>query len=258
MCCISKKIKPAGAGEKDGYIMTIQEKITEIKNKHGLTLSEGNKKLKPAPGKFNFLIFNIPAVLTCPYATPSCIKLCYALKAERIYPNVKQARARNYTASLQDNFTEIMLDLIALYMSKPKYKNIPCYFRIHEAGDFYSKEYFEKWLNIINTCKALYPNLYFNFYTKSVPFIDINNYNDFKALYPNCSANISLWSDSPRTTVDFIKSSNYPVYTAATAEELTELLKDKNNKLCRCSDCGACKMCLINHKTNLTKICKIH
>lgn len=238
--------------------MSIQEKIKAINEKYGITLSEGNLKLKPMPGKYNFLIFNIPAVSTCPYATASCIKLCYALKSERIYPNVKQARSRNYDATLKDNFINVMLELISLYMSKPKYKNIPCYFRIHEAGDFYSKDYFNKWMSIIEICRDLYPNLYFNFYTKSVPFIDVTDYKEFKTRRPNCSGNISLWNDSPDYVRTFIKSGCWPAYTAATPEQLKILLKDKNNKECRCSNCGGCKMCLINHNTSLVKICKIH
>ena len=65
--------------------MSIQEKIDAIRRNYGLTLSEGNLKLKPAPGKHNFLIFNLPAVITCPCATESCIECCYAKKAERIF-----------------------------------------------------------------------------------------------------------------------------------------------------------------------------
>lgn len=234
------------------------DNIRYIRDKYGVTLSEKNKKLQPAPGKYNFLIFNLPAVKTCPFATPSCVKLCYALKAERLYPNVKIARARNYAASLQDNFTEVMIQLIDLYMNKPKYKNIPCYFRIHESGDFYSKEYYSKWIQIIEYCRDKYSNLYFCFYTKSIAFIDITNYEEFKRRRPNVSVNISLWADSPDSTREFIKRGNFPVYTAATAEALPALLADKSNKKCRCSDCGACRMCLVNHKTNLTKICEIH
>ena len=46
-----------------------------------LTLSEGNAKLKPT-GAVKYLIWNIPAIKTCPYATEHCKKACYAIKAE--------------------------------------------------------------------------------------------------------------------------------------------------------------------------------
>ena len=238
--------------------MNIQKEIDGIRARYGLSLSEGNKKLVPAPGKHNFLIFNLPAVITCPHATASCIKFCYALKAERIYKNAVAARLANYELSKTADFVPVMLELIGLYMRKPRYKDIPCYFRIHESGDFYSKEYFNKWLKIVDACRVMYPNLYFCFYTKSVPFISETTQAEFIARHPNLTPNISLWSDSPADTVNFAISGNWNIYTAATPADIDNLLKNPVARRCQCSDCGACKMCLINHKTNITKICEIH
>lgn len=232
--------------------------IEEIRRRSGLTLSEGNKKLVPQKNKFNFLIFNLPAVITCPYSTEMCRACCYALKAEKQYKTAREARRRNYAATLSNSFVADMLELIAAYMERPKYQKIPCYFRIHESGDFYSRDYFQKWLTIIKTCQEKYPNIKFNFYTKSIDYIGYSDQAEFIKDYPNAAPNISIWEDTPARTCLFAMQGNWNIYTAATPENLKTLLKIKQNKQCRCSDCGTCKMCLINHKTNLTKICEIH
>jgi hypothetical protein len=113
--------------------------------------TRGNRKLPKTT-----LIWNLPADKTCPGATDECRKFCYAKKAERIYPQVLPSRELKYKISLQEDFsTKIIFDLY----SKKNWNTV----RIHESGDFYSQEYFDKWVRIAKQ----FTNKIFYAYTKS-------------------------------------------------------------------------------------------
>jgi len=115
-------------------------------------LSRGNKKLPSSTA-----IFNLPAGRTCPNSTAQCRKFCYARKAERIYPAVLPFRMRNWDLTKQETF-------VALVSSELSRARKITTVRVHESGDFYSKDYFDKWVLI---AKAN-PDLIFYAYTKVV------------------------------------------------------------------------------------------
>lgn len=125
-------------------------------------VSFGNKKLPKTT-----LIFNLPAVNTCPGKTEFCKKNCYALKAERIYPQVLPARKHNLKLTLTENFIPSMIETIQkdhfFKSGKNKGKAKIETVRIHESGDFYSQAYLNAWYVI-----ALeFPSIKFYAYTKS-------------------------------------------------------------------------------------------
>jgi hypothetical protein len=99
-----------------------------------ITISHGNGKISK-----NCLIFNLPTKV-CNGENKQC-KKCYALKAEYLYPTVLPYRINNYNKSKSKKFVENISKQIK--SSKKKY------FRIHEAGDFYSQIYINKWIEII-------------------------------------------------------------------------------------------------------------
>lgn len=111
-----------------------------------LYVSLGNRKVRA-------IIWNLPVGSTCKTGT-SCRDFCYALKAERAYKHVRPRRKANYEASKLKNFSGEMVSLL----SKKKLDIV----RIHESGDFYSKEYARKWYEI---CMKL-PKKDFYAYTK--------------------------------------------------------------------------------------------
>lgn len=115
-------------------------------------ISKGNKKVNAA-------IFNLPAIVTCG-DNLKCHKFCYALKAERIYPQVIPSRLTNLVYSLCDDFIYNAIDLIE--------KTGKSIVRIHESGDFYSAEYLYKWYLI---CELL-PQIKFYAYSKQLKTID--------------------------------------------------------------------------------------
>lgn len=101
--------------------------------------------------------FSLPAIKTCPFAG-ECRKYCYASKGAFCYPMTKAKHQTNFIASLGDNFTYNMMDEIIMNQVEAV--------RIHDAGDFYSINYCNKWLTI---AKAL-PHVIFYAYTKSIPY----------------------------------------------------------------------------------------
>ena len=68
----------------------------------------GNKKLINTD-TVRFMIWNIPAVVTCPFATEHCKHFCYARKAERVYPQVLPAREKNLEESKSEDFVANMI-----------------------------------------------------------------------------------------------------------------------------------------------------
>ena len=112
--------------------------------------SRGNLKLNK-----DILIWNLPAIKTCPASSPECRKFCYALKAQRSYPNCLPSRERNLEFSKRKDFVE----QIVSYLKKRKETTI----RWHESGDIYNSKYLESLKEIARRL----PNKIFYAYTKS-------------------------------------------------------------------------------------------
>ena len=171
-----------------------------------LSLSTSNKKISKT------IIFNIPAIHTCPFATGECKKSCYAMKAQRMYPNVRISRDRNFQFSLQDNFVSDMIEKIKSYNGKYKY------FRIHESGDFYNQKYVDKWMEIA----ASFPDIKFLAYTKSYPY-------DYSNKPKNLTIRYSIWEDTKKINDTLPKAYMSDV-------------KEAKGKTCK-ETCGDCRYC---------------
>lgn len=206
-----------------------------------LKVSRSNMKLVPNE-KTGFIIWNLPAKLTCPYRTPHCELLCYARKAERMYPTVLPSRHSNWEWAERDDFVEYMTNTIwHAYIFGRKEELIV---RIHESGDFYNQEYADKWLQIMLNCSVL-PGVKFIAYTKSFPFFD------GKVLPKNFSLRASVWDDTPQWALDMIERNDWPIYTAV--EKFTD---EDTFCQCRCEDCATCGHCWDN--TIKFIACEIH
>ena len=132
---------------------------------------DGNAKLKNND-RVRFMIWNLPAIKTCPFSTDMCRKSCYAKRAER-YPSCKNSRETNYIKSLQDDFIENMIFTIETELNTKKFNNKKVVFRIHESGDFYSRHYYNKWVAIAKHFENN-DNIVFLAYTKSIHFAKVN------------------------------------------------------------------------------------
>jgi hypothetical protein len=131
-----------------------------------ITLLTQNTKLKKTSKALGLRVFNfgIPAYksasgkLTCPMAD-SCVKFCYAKKGAYIWSNVQPAFEKRYQLSKTDDFVEAMnADIL---------KKKPDYVRVHDSGDYYSKAYLNKWIEVA----IRNPNVKFYSYTNMVDMV---------------------------------------------------------------------------------------
>lgn len=126
-----------------------------------MNLLTQNSKLKKTSKLNNVRVFNfgIPAQDTCIWAG-ECKKFCYASKGAYIWSNVKPAFQRRFEITKRDNFPQLMIVEIV--------KKKATHIRIHDSGDFYSREYIQKWFKIMDTM----PEVTFYAYSKSLPLFE--------------------------------------------------------------------------------------
>jgi len=208
----------------------------------------GNKKLVNND-KVVFAIWNLLSIVTCPFATELCKKSCYARKSERIYPGVIKSRTKNFDDSKKADFVARMIYTIKKQLNKKSMNGKKLVFRIHESGDFYNKEYVNKWLNV---ARAFMDNdqVIFIAYTKSINyFIGVD-------VPQNLIIRASIWDDT-REDLAKLSVDNFPIYTAKPQVELDQMRA--NNVAfyqCRCKDCATCGQCW--NVNNKSIICAIH
>lgn len=212
-----------------------------------IRLSNGNKKLK-SNDQVSFLIWNLPAKITCPFATKECLRFCYAGKAETAYPTCLPSRMSHFEMSKQENFVSRMIYTIETELMRPSNKEKKIVFRIHESGDFYNKAYVEKWLNIMRYFENN-KKIVFVAYTKSVKFFEgVELPQNFRLL-------ASVWNDTKPENMEIIKRNNYRIYTAFNKDDMKQARKD-GYSVCRCEDCATCGKCWNNRVQNIA--CEIH
>ena len=225
--------------------LAARAKLTELiataeKDPEFLTVSRQNKKLVPNETTA-FIIWNLPAIKTCPYACPHCKAACYAIKAEKAYPDCLPSREKHFKDSLSTDFVYNMACTILKIASGTNKQQIIV--RIHESGDFYNKAYAEKWLSIMDLCKVD-SRIKFIAYTKSFPYFD------GVTLPKNFAFRASVWDDTKPQFLEMINRNGWNIYTA-----VEKFQKGDNFTRCRCSDCATCKKCWQNYKDIR---CEIH
>lgn len=116
-----------------------------------------------------FVSFNIPRLhsedgqKTCPYAG-ICAAYCYADQGRMGMPVAKATRERNLEAINNMSWSDLEE---ALNEDLSRYRFLT-HVRIHDSGDFFSRQYYRTWLNVSDQ----FPDITFYAYTKSIPLID--------------------------------------------------------------------------------------
>jgi hypothetical protein len=214
----------------------------------------GNKKLVNND-KVRFMIWNLPACKTCPYATENCKKFCYARKAEKVYPSVLPSRERNFEETLSADFVGKMIWSIERLLNSKAYKGKLAVFRIHESGDFYNLEYTEKWVRIAKHFEND-DRIVFTAYTKSIIYF-INCGYGLSNFPKNLIIRSSIWNDTRKDLVELTECYNFSIYTALSAEDMEkEKAAGHNFFKCECKDCGTCLECYRNKEKDI--IVEIH
>lgn len=202
-----------------------------------LTVSDENKKLQKT-ADVKYIIWNLPAVRTCPFRTSMCEAACYARKAERAYPDCLPCRERNFKESLKAGFTHNMVETIAELADRRNYKKAGrVVVRIHESGDFYSPVYADKWLAVAREIlRRGYKNVVFLAYTKSLPYFQ------GKEIPENFKIRASVWADTKPELLEMAKQ--YPIYTAFAGPVVDEMEKAGADFFrCTCENCSTCGAC---------------
>ena len=121
-----------------------------------------NQKIRPTEqiNHVRMATFSLPAVFTCPGAD-ACLKGGYCNRGRYTTPDKVKTYGENYTQSLKDSFVDDVTNELRTELWDVQYV------RIHPIGDFYSMDYFKKWVSIA----IKNPNVGFYAYTKSVNIV---------------------------------------------------------------------------------------
>ena len=141
-----------------------------------IKISPGNVKMGRIPS------ISLPPVQTCRPDAP-CTADCYARKAWRMYPSVREAWQNNLTVYEED--PEIYFEQLHAVISK---RNYP-WFRFHVAGDFVDQEYFTRTLQL---AKGL-PGTKFLAFTKRFDYIEQRS----SPVPESLSIVLSMWPGLP-------------------------------------------------------------
>lgn len=172
-----------------------------------MNLLTQNSKLRKTSKLLGVKVFNfgIPAYksasgkLTCPFAD-ECVKFCYAQKGAYIWSNVKPAFEKRYELTRSDEFVSKMSDEL--------FKKRPDYVRIHDSGDYYSKAYLQKWIDIAN----LFPEIKFYSYTNSVAMLkEANLPSNFDVIFSD--------SGKQKNMIDVINDRHTKIFSSKQALE---------------------------------------
>jgi hypothetical protein len=187
----------------------------------GIKISKGNSKIGNIP---NISLVPIKDCGNC----SACKTKCYALKAYRQYPGVRNAWNINSEAFRKDPWeaTNEVLDFINKHDSK--------YFRIHVAGDFLNQDHFNAWENLC----AIKHDCHFMVNTK---MFDLN----YAYHSPNMHIRFSMWPGQ------LIPESYMP---KAWVQDGSEMRIPADAIECA----GNCDKCLVCYETNKDVFFHIH
>lgn len=214
-------------------------KIKKCELNPSIKLMDRNNKSKKTETA-HFMLWNLPSIKTCPYATELCKKRCFGAKQENGYnPVIISSRANAYAETLKPNFVKDMIKYIEWYLQKRKVENKTCFLRIHGTGDFYSLEYMRKWIEITDHFKGD-NRIVFQCYTKSMPFlIEILKERSIDSI--NIKIVWSIFDDTDPFYTAYAKELGLTTFTAKPKKEIETAIND-GYFLCQ-GNCGNCKAC---------------
>ena len=98
--------------------------------------------------------FGLPAGkdYSCPNQTPTCAKVCYAGKLEKVYKGVRAVLISNWEQLKDASYDEMIIlldEMIKEFIKDCDKRNAEKLFRIHWDGDFFSDTYTSAWKNVI-------------------------------------------------------------------------------------------------------------
>jgi hypothetical protein len=120
---------------------SMDRKVTNAVSPNGKTATIANTFGLPAGKEYS-----------CPGQTPTCAKVCYAGKLEKVYKGVRDVLMHNWELlkdADHDTMENLLQDMIDDFKKDCEKKDAPKLFRIHWDGDFFSDEYAFAWKHVI-------------------------------------------------------------------------------------------------------------
>lgn len=219
-------------------------------------LSEGNIKSK-CDDSTTFLTWSLPSRKCCPYATEMCKKKCFAKKNET-FTKVRESRERNLEETQKETFVKDMIKHFEYHLERLKNRDKQIIVRIHTSGDFYSQEYFSKWVLIAKHFKNN-DKILFQAYTKSIRYVWEWIVGELSEEYIteqevqdgwneiNIHIVYSIWHDTSKEDIRIAtewlntEKTTLQTFTALPKNEIQQAVNE-GAFLCN-GDCGACKEC---------------
>lgn len=139
-------------------------------------LTQNAKMKKSSQNGINVFNFGIPAfrsetgLATCPNAS-QCATGCYARSGTYRFKNTINAYETRLKLTQLPDFVPLLIGDINLKSLQSKHKGLKCIIRIHDSGDFYSKDYAKKWFEVMAYFENN-PNVSFYAYTKMVSMFE--------------------------------------------------------------------------------------
>lgn len=193
-------------------------------------LEKGNSKTGQSSHLYDeILVWNIPALKTCPGASDWCRKCCY--NGDDIVNKFPVSKWNKNLLYFMNNPNELMKRLIS-FLNFPERKVAV---RIHSSGDFFSNEYTDFWIKIIE----LSPNTLFWAYTRSwtIDFL-LPKLNDLRSLN-----NIQLFASWDNTMKDPPKNWRLSVvYDQGSQINFSGLVCPEQSGLV--PNCATCNYCI--------------
>ena len=131
-------------------------------------LQRNSKMTKTMKLHAGYRIFNVsmPAGITCPMAG-ECGRICYAKYGRMVMPNQLAGYREKLTMYEQGVFFDQLEAELTRQERLAAKMGQTVLIRIHDTGDFFSREYLEDWLTFMRA----HPHVWFYAYTKSVSFV---------------------------------------------------------------------------------------
>ena len=149
----------------------MDRKVTNAVSKNGKTPTIANTFGLPAGKDFS-----------CPGQTPTCAKVCYAGKLEKIYKGVRDVLLHNWELLKDATYEEqyyLIETMIKEFIADCEKKDAPKLFRIHWDGDFFNDSYTLAWKHVVIN----YPDVKFWVYTRVPSAVEILKDIDNLSLY---------------------------------------------------------------------------
>lgn len=180
-----------------------------MKNENIISISSGNRKTGNIPS------LSFPAVKTCRKDAP-CVKKCYAVRMEKLYPNTRNAYERNLKIWIEN---PELFEIEFGYMSQSY-----CVFRLFVSGDFPSEKFFKM------VCRVAERNKNTVYYAYTKKFDMVNRCHDI--IPKNLKIIFSAWDG-----LNMENPFNFPVSVVVPRGQ--EVAKNDLNKVCG----GGCDTC---------------